>query len=79
MENTQRRSYPGSFQDLMLWRVNKVLLVSSLYDSFTLSEDRLLNELVLGNFPGPDLYNVPDLTRVSTGREALKLGEFVSV
>ena len=75
MENTQRRSYPGSFQDLMLWRVNKVLLVSSLYDSFTLSEDRLVNELVLGNFPGPDLYNVPDLTRVSTGREALKLGE----
>ena len=75
MESTQRRSYPGSFQDLMLWRVNKVLLVSSLYDSFTLSEDRLVNELVLGNFPGPDLYNVPDLTRVSTGREALKLGE----
>ena len=59
----------------MLWRVNKVLLVSSLYDSFTLSEDRLVNELVLGNFPGPDLYNVPDLTRVSTGKEALKLGE----
>ena len=59
----------------MLWRVNKVLLVSSLYDSFTLSEDRLVNELVLGNFPGPDLYNVPDLTRVSTGREVLKLGE----
>ncbi len=59
----------------MLWRVDKVLLVSSLYDSFMLSEDRLVNELVLGDFLGLDLYNVPDLTRVSTGREALQLVE----
>ena len=73
MENSERRSYPGSFQDLMLWRVDKILLVSSLYDSFMLSEDRLVNELVLGDFLGLDLYNVPDLTRVSTGGEALKL------
>ncbi len=75
MENSERRSYPGSFQDLMLWRVDKVLLVSSLYDSFMLSEDRLVNELVLGDFLGLDLYNVPDLTRVSTGGEALRLVE----
>ena len=73
MSDGNRRSYPGSFQDLMLWRVDKVLLVSSLYDSFMLSEDRLVNELVLGDFLGLDLYNVPDLTRVSTGGEALKL------
>jgi CheY-like chemotaxis protein len=38
-----------------------------------LSEDRLVNELVLGDFLGLDLYSVPDLTRVSTGREALEL------
>ncbi len=59
----------------MLWRIDKVLLVSSLYDSFMLSEDRLVNELVLGDFLGLDLYNVPDLTRVSTGHEALELVE----
>jgi len=59
----------------MLWRIDKVLLVSSLYDSFMLSEDRLVNELVLGDFLGLDLYNVPDLTRVSTGNEALELVE----
>jgi len=75
MENSERRSYPSSFQDLMLWRVDKVLLVSSLYDAFMLSEDRLVNELVLGDFLGLDLYNVPDLTRVSTGGEALTLVE----
>ncbi|MGD8328215.1 MAG: PEP/pyruvate-binding domain-containing protein [Acidobacteriota bacterium] len=69
----ERHKYPSSFQDLMLWRIDKVLLVSSLYDSFMLSEDRLVNELVLGDFLGLDLYNVPDLTRVSTGREALQL------
>jgi CheY-like chemotaxis protein len=70
---SEPRSYPRSFQDLMLWRVDKILLVSSLYDSFMLSEDRLVNELVLGDFLGLDLYNVPDLTRVSTGQEALDL------
>jgi len=70
---TDGHNYPSSFQDLMLWRIDKVLLVSSLYDSFMLSEDRLVNELVLGDFLGLDLYNVPDLTRVSTGREALQL------
>ena len=75
MENSERRGYPGSFQDLMLWRVDKVLLVSSLYDSFMLSEDRLVNELVLGDVLGLDLHNVPDLTRVSTGGEALQLVE----
>ena len=73
MPGSERRSYPSSFQELMLWRVDKVLLVSSLYDSFILSEDRLVNELVLGDFLGLDLYNIPDLTRVSTGTEALKL------
>ena len=30
MSKTRARSYPSSFQDLMLWRVDKVLLVSSL-------------------------------------------------
>ncbi len=75
MSGADRQTYTGSFQDLMLWRVNKVLLVSSLYDSFMLSEDRLVNELVLGDFLGLDLYNAPDLTRVSTGHEALGLVE----
>ncbi len=73
MSSAEGQKYTGSFQDLMLWRINKVLLVSSLYDSFMLSEDRLVNELVLGDFLGLDLYNVPDLTRVSTGGEALRL------
>lgn len=71
MGSSDGQPYPGSFQDLMLWRIDKVLLVSSLYDSFMLSEDRLVNELVLGDFLGLDLYNVPDLMRVSTGHEAL--------
>lgn len=75
MGRRKGRTYPSSFQDLMLWRVDKVLLVSSLYDSFMLSEDRLVNELVLGDFLGLDLYNIPDLTRVSTGEEALSLVE----
>ena len=37
-----------AFQDLMPFRVQDILLVSSLYDSFTLQEDGRLNELILG-------------------------------
>ena len=34
------------FEDLMPYRVQDILLVSSLYDAFTLQEDGRLNELV---------------------------------
>ncbi len=62
----------GGFHDLMQWRVGKVLLVSSLYDSFMLAEDRLAEELVRGDFLGVELSAIPDITRVSTGAEALE-------
>src|SRR5216683_3933880 len=60
-----------SFVDLARFRVQEILLVSSLYDSFTLSEDGQLNELVLSEFLDLNLRHPPTLTRVSTGAEAL--------
>src|SRR2546428_7941271 len=60
-----------SFVDLARFRVQEILLVSSLYDSFTLAEDGQLNELVLGEFLDLNLRHPPTLTRVSTGTEAL--------
>src|SRR5438094_9298511 len=60
-----------SFVDLARFRVQDILLVSSLYDSFTLAEDGQLNELVLSEFLDLNLRHPPTLTRVSTGAEAL--------
>lgn len=65
---------PGraGFHDLMQWRVGRVLLVSSLYDSFMISEDSLAEELALGEFLGVELSTIPELHRVSTGAEAIE-------
>jgi CheY-like chemotaxis protein len=60
------------FQDLMRFRVRKILLVSSLYDSFILAEDGQLNEALLREYLELNLSQNPDLTRVSTGAEALE-------
>ena len=59
------------FHDLMRFRVNDILLVSSLYDSFILSEDGQVSELILSEFLDLNLHHTPGLTRVSTGQEAL--------
>ena len=60
-------------QDLMRHRVRHILLVSSLYDSFTLSEDGHINEALLRQYHDLNLHETPDLTRVSGGAEALAL------
>lgn len=59
--------------DLMPHRVRHILLVSSLYDSFTLTEDGQLNEALLRQFVDFNLSREPDLTRVSNGEEAIEL------
>ena len=61
------------FQDLMRYRVHHILLVSSLYDSFILAEDGQVNEAILNQFVDLNLSQNPELTRVSTGTEALGL------
>ncbi len=61
------------FQELMPFRVHDILLVSSLYDSFTLQEDGRLNELILGEFLELSLHHTPGITHVSSGAEALAL------
>ncbi|MHC5211452.1 MAG: hypothetical protein ACYTG2_12095 [Planctomycetota bacterium] len=61
-----------AFQGLMPFRVQDVLLVSSLYDSFTLQEDGRLDELILGEYLEMSLHRTPGLTHVASGREALE-------
>lgn len=62
-----------SFESLIPFRVQDVLLVSSLYDSFILREDGRLSELLIGESLELDLQQVPGITQVSTGAEALEL------
>jgi CheY-like chemotaxis protein len=60
------------YQDLTRRRVHRILLVSSLYDSFILAEDGQLSQAFLTQFLDLNLAITPDLTRVSSGAEALK-------
>ena len=62
----------GGFHDLMQYRVQDILLVSSLYDYFILAEDGQLNERILSESLELNLRHVPGITRVSTGEEALE-------
>jgi len=62
-----------AFENLMPYRVQDILLVSSLYDSFILREDGRLNELLIGESYELNLQNVPRITHVKTGAEALAM------
>ena len=60
------------FDNLMPFRVQEILLVSSLYDSFILREDGRLSELLLGESYELNLQQIPNITHVTSVREALE-------
>ena len=63
----------AGFHKLMPYRVQHVLLVSTLYESFILEEEGLLTELITSEYLDMNLSHAPRVSRVSTGHEALKL------
>ena len=63
------------FQNLMRLRIRDVLLVSSLYDLYLFEEDGRLYELIRHEYQGFNLSHSPELTRVSSGREAIALAK----
>ena len=63
----------GQFQELMRDQVRNILFVSTLYESFIMAEDGQLNELMLSTVVDVNLSQAPNLTRVSSGEEALAL------
>ncbi len=63
------------FHELMINRINKVLLVSSYYDNFILEEDGRLSDQIFEEFHNLNLRTLPDVTRVATANEALNLLE----
>jgi CheY-like chemotaxis protein len=63
------------FQNLMRLRVRDILLVSSLYDLYLFEEDGRLYELIRNEYQGLNLSHSPELTRVSSGNEAIALAK----
>jgi CheY-like chemotaxis protein len=61
------------FQDLSRYRIHDILLVSTLYDAFILTEDGQLSEGVLRRFLSFDAFHAPRLWHAATGAEALRL------
>ncbi|OPL18233.1 MAG: hypothetical protein AVO35_06935 [Candidatus Aegiribacteria sp. MLS_C] len=60
------------FYSLMSRRIRNVLLVSSLYDSYTLEEDGRFTEVLFSEYLSLNLRYAPRIVRVSTGEEALE-------
>lgn len=63
------------FQNLMRLRIRDILLVSSLYDLYLFEEDGRLYELIRNEYQGFNLSHSPELTRVSSGSDAIKLAK----
>ena len=63
------------FQNLMRHRIRDVLLVSSLYDLYLFEEDGRFDELISNEYQSLNLSHSPELTRVSSGKEAIALAK----
>ena len=61
------------FQDLMLFRVHEILLVSSPYDAYILEEDGRLTEQILHEYIGMNFSYAPRLWHAETAEQALKM------
>lgn len=61
------------FKDLMRFRVNNILLVSSRYDFYTLVDDGQLTEAIFSEYLELNLHYAPSITRVYSGEAALEM------
>ena len=68
-------SHMQVFQNLMNFRVRDIILVSSPYDLYLFEEDGRIYELIRDEYKGLNLSHSPELTRVSSGQEALELAQ----
>ncbi|WP_163338025.1 PEP/pyruvate-binding domain-containing protein [Desulfopila sp. IMCC35008] len=61
------------FHELMPFKVQEILLVSSLYDAFIMEEDGSLATRLIHEYRGLNLSKAPRITRVSTPQEAIDI------
>ncbi len=62
-----------NYQDLMQNWIHEILLVSSFYDAFIFQEEGILSEQFFGEYDQLNLRNIPRITSVQTGEEALEI------
>ena len=61
------------FQKLMRYKIQNILLVSSIYDYYLFEEDGRLYELIRREYQNLNLSQAPEITHVTTSTEALQL------
>ncbi|MEN8190661.1 MAG: PEP/pyruvate-binding domain-containing protein [Thermodesulfobacteriota bacterium] len=61
------------FHELMPFKVQEILLVSSPYDAYIMEEDGSLATRLINEYQGLNLSGAPRITRVSSANEALDL------
>ena len=61
------------FQRLMRFKIQEILLVSSIYDYYLFEEDGRLYELIRSEYQNLNLSQAPEITHVTTGQEAMEL------
>ncbi len=61
------------FHELMPFKVQEILLVSSPYDAFIMEEDGSLATRIVNEYRGLNLSGAPRITLVSSGKEALEI------
>ncbi len=59
------------FHDLMSFKVKEILLVASLYDSYSIEGEGQFTDHILGEYHQLNLTSIPRITAVSSGEEAM--------
>ena len=72
MDGTPEASQAQGFHELMPYRVQRILLVASPYDSFIMSQEGHLQESLMGHFLDLELARTPDLVQVASEDEAVE-------
>lgn len=61
------------YNSLMQWRIEKILMICSSYDAYTLEEDGRIEVQIFKEYVDLDLSNPPTFTWVTTAEQALEL------
>ncbi len=68
-----KKSDRDIFQELMPYKVKEVLLLATLYDSYSIVREGQFTDKIFGEFLQLNLYTYPRFTSVNTEEEALRI------
>lgn len=68
-----KKSDRDIFQELMPYKVKEVLLLATLYDSYSIVREGQFTDKIFGEFLQLNLYTYPRFTSVNTEEEALRM------